>query len=140
MKSLANNTLRDSIYGTVHRVSVGALLSTIGAAADIYVIATYYQSDALIGQARALLAMITTNLVMQIMCVLGQYKKKSLVVKLREVLIVLFFLRPAVDAYRVSTNHEDDEATVDSLNEMMFNKGIELATESIPGCVLQLYV
>ena len=60
--------------------------------------------------------------------------------KLKELLICLFFLRPAVDAYRVSTNHEDEGATVDSLSEMMFNRCIELATESIPGCVLQLYV
>ena len=61
-------------------------------------------------------------------------------VQLKEVLVCLFFLRPAMDAYRVSTNHEDDGATVDSLTEIMFNKVVELATESIPGCVLQLYV
>ena len=55
-------------------------------------------------------------------------------------MISFLFLRPAVDAYRVSTNHEDEGATVDSLSEMIANIGIELATESIPGCVLQLYV
>ncbi len=80
--------------------------------------------------------MITTNLFVQILVVLGQYKKKSLAGKLKEVLICLFFLRPAVDAYRVSTNHEDDELTADSLVEMMSNKSTELATESILGCVL----
>jgi len=79
--------------------------------------------------------MITTNLAMQVIFVLAQYKKKSLAVKLREVLICLFFLRPAVDAYRVSTNHEDADATVDSLVEMITNKAIETATENIPGCV-----
>lgn len=40
---IANNTLRDSIYGTVYRVTVGAMLSTVDAATDIYVIATYVQ-------------------------------------------------------------------------------------------------
>jgi len=50
------------------------------------------------------------------------------------------FLRPAVDAYRVSTNHDDKEVSVDQLSEMVVNKGIELSCESIPGCVLQLYV
>ena len=68
------------------------------------------------------------------------YQKKSWSVKLEEALITIFFLRPAVDAYRVSTNHEDSETTTDSLSELIYNKGIELATESIPGCVLQLYV
>ena len=59
---------------------------------------------------------------------------------MKEVLITLFFLRPAVDAYRVSTNYEDEDASIGALQEMMVNKAIELATESIPGCVLQIYV
>jgi len=63
-----------------------------------------------------------------------------LAVKLREVLITLLFLRPAVDAYRISTNHEDGDHKMDSLAEMIMNKCAELACESIPGCVLQLYV
>ena len=115
-------------------------MSTTDAATDIYVIATYYQSDALVGQAHALLTMITANLVLQLLCVIAQYKKKSLAKKLKDVLICIFFLRPAVDAYRVSTNHEDEGATVDSLTEMIVNKVSELGAESIPGCVLQLYV
>ena len=138
--TLANSLLRASIYGTIYRVSVGALLSTIDAATDIYVISTYYQSDELVGQAHALLAMLTTNFVFQILIVLAIYEKKNWGVKLKEVIVCLLFLRPALDAYRVSTNHEDSEATVDSLSEMIVNKGIELATESIPGCVVQLYV
>ena len=60
--------------------------------------------------------------------------------KLREVIICLLFLRPVVDAYRILTNHGEDDMAVDQLTELIFFKGIELATESIPGCVLQLYV
>jgi len=45
-----------------------------------------------------------------------------------------------VDAYRVSTNHDDKEVSMDQLSEMVMNKGIELSCESIPGCILQLYV
>jgi len=52
---------------------VGAALSTIDAATDIYVISTYFKSDALVGQAFALLAMISANLMIQIIVVLGQY-------------------------------------------------------------------
>ena len=59
---------------------------------------------------------------------------------MKEALYTLFFLRPAVDAYRVSTSHEDEDATIDPLSEIILNKCIELATESIPGAVLQLYV
>ena len=70
----------------------------------------------------------------------GQYKKKKLSVKIREIFITILFLRPAVDAYRISTNHNDREATFDPLVELMVNKATELGSESIPGAVLQMYV
>jgi len=140
MVTIASSMLRDSIYGMVYRVTVGAVLSTIDAATDIYVITTYYQSDDLVSQANALLAMITLNIVFQLIFVLAQYKKKGWRGKVKEVLISIFFLCPAFDAYRVSTNHVDADASTDPLIEMVANKSLELSTESIPGCVLQIYV
>jgi len=139
MLVLFNNLLRDSIYGMVFRVAAGALLSTMDATTDIYTLYTYWTAG-LKGQAMVLLAMIVTNLCFQILLILGQYKSKSWKRKLWEIVITLTFLRPAVDAYRVSTNHEDDEVTVDQLTELCLNKGTEMGTESIPGCVLQCYV
>jgi len=65
MTTIANNTARDSIYGTAIRVGLGALLSSIDTVTDVYVISTYYRSDDLVFQANALLAMIKTNLVVQ---------------------------------------------------------------------------
>ena len=115
------NLARDSVYGLVWRVGVGALLSSVDAATDIYVVGTYY-SEGLHGQANAMLGMISTNLVIQLLIVFAQYQKKRWTVKLKEALITLLFLRPTVDAYRVGTNVEDEEATVDTLSEMFFNK------------------
>ena len=101
----------------------------------------YYQSDELIGQAHILLAMISANVGVQCIIVLIVYRKKSWTVKLTEILICITFLRPAVDAYRVSTNHQDDKIErYDPLVGMIFTKCTELATESVPGCVFQLYV
>ena len=114
--------LRGSIYGMVWRVSVGAALSMLDAATDIYVISRYYNTEGLRGQANAMLVMIATNMGFQTIMVLGQYKKKSWKVKVKELLTCLFFLRPIVDAYRVSTNYEDSEATMDPLVEMVGNK------------------
>ena len=110
------------MYGTMMRVSIGAALSMLDAVTDIYIISKYYSTEGLRGQANAMLAMIATNMGLQILLVLGQYKKKSWKVKVKEVLICLFFLRPAVDAYRVSTNYKDNEATFDPLVEMIANK------------------
>ena len=70
----------------------------------------YYQSDELTSQANGLLAMVSLNMCCQLFVVITQYKDKSISVKIQEALICLLFLRPAVDAYRVSTNHQDDEA------------------------------
>ena len=133
MLVIANNLLRDNKFGMVFRVSVGALLSTVDAATDIFVISTYYK-DGLHGKANAMLAMITINMVLQLLLVLAQYKKKSWQVKATEMLVSLFFLRPAVDAFRVSTNHEDEEATIDPLTEMMVNK-VRVTNMRLVNCI-----
>jgi len=59
--------------------------------------------------------MITTNLIFQLVGVLALYSKKGWKVKLKEAIITLLFLRPAVDAYQVSTNFIDEEASFDTL-------------------------
>ena len=94
----------------------------LDALTDIYIISTYYNTKGLRGQANAMLAMIVTNMGIQIIIVLAQYKKKSWKVQVKEVLISLLLLRPIVDAYRVSTNYEDSEASFDPLAEMIANK------------------
>ena len=129
MLVIANNLLRDNKFGMMFRVSVGAFLSTVDAATDIFVISTYYK-DGLHGKANAMLAMITINMVVQLLLVLVQYKKKSWRVKVKEMLISIFFLRPAVDAFRVSTNHKDKEANVDPLMELVCNK-VSVAARSL---------
>ena len=106
----------------VWRVSVGAALSMLDAVSDIYVISNYYNTEGLRGQANAMLAMLVMNMGLQILFALALYKKKSWKVKVKEALICLFFLRPAVDAHRVSTNYKDSETMGDPLVEMIFNK------------------
>ena len=106
----------------IFRVGIGAALSMIDAATDIYVISTYYQSYDLLDQAGALLAMICTNLITGVGFGFATYQKKSWPVKIREAVISLFFLRPAVDAYRVSTNSEDNDIAISRLSEMIANK------------------
>jgi len=45
MFTIASNTLRDSIYGMVYRVTVGAILSITDGVTDLYVISTYVVSE-----------------------------------------------------------------------------------------------
>ena len=102
-------------------MGVGALLSSVDAATDIYVVGTYY-SEGLNGQANAMLGMISANLFIQLLIVFAQNQKKRWTVKLREAIITLLSLRPIVDAFRISTNHVDEEVTIDPLAEMIMNK------------------
>ena len=105
----------------VWRVGVGALLSTADAATDVYVVGTYY-SEGLNNKAHLMLMMISLNIGMQILVVFAQYQKKSWIVKLREVLFCLFCLRPVVDAFRVSTKHQDEELLLEPEVETTANK------------------
>ncbi|GMI59590.1 hypothetical protein ScalyP_jg11427 [Parmales sp. scaly parma] len=70
------NSQRDSKYGLVFRVAVGALLSTIDATTDLYTLYTYWTSG-FRGQAMVLLAMIASNLGIQILVNLAIYKNKT---------------------------------------------------------------
>ena len=134
MVDIFSNLLRDSKWGMVLRVSVGAFLSMLDGATDIYTISTYYQSDKLTWQANTMLAMVSMSMLVQVLTVLANYQKHPWPTKLKEILICLTFLRPAVDAYRVSTNHEDKIANFDPLQEMMSNKCAEVsAIERLEG-------
>ena len=58
MLTIGNKLLRESVYGTVYRVVIGAFTSTLDAVTDVYVIYTYYGSDKLVGRANLLLAIV----------------------------------------------------------------------------------
>ena len=139
MLAIAQNLVRDSMWGVVYRVSAGVAFSTTDAATDVYTILVY-KAAGLSGRATALALMMGLNMFFQLVTVWFQYKKKPRKKRLYECLVCLFFLRPAVDAYRVATNHIDKDLIFDPLTEMITNKLAELFCESIPGCVLQCYV
>jgi len=116
---ITNNLLRDNKFGMMFRVGVGAALSMSDAATDIYVISTYYGKEELVGQANVFLAMIILNIFVQLLFVKANYQQSGWRVLLREFLITLMFLRPAVDAYRVVTSKEGDlTAVTDPLHEV----------------------
>ena len=57
-----------------------------------------------------------------------------------EWLLVLSYLKPGVDAWKVASGAVHEENTAfDPKLEMTYSKGVELATESIPGSILQCY-
>ena len=117
---ITNNLLRDNKFGMMFRVGIGAALSMSDAATDIYVISTYYGKEELVVQANVFMAMITLNMFVQLLFVKANYQRSGWRVMLRELLITLMFLRPAVDAYRVVTSKEGDLALIDPLIEVSY--------------------
>ena len=117
MNVIATYVLRENKAGLAMRVGMGAGLSIFDGITDIFVIITYFNAG-LRGQAFALIAMCATSMLGQIVTTLASYGKKSWGFKLKEILICLTLLRPAVDAYRISTNYKDDESTMDPLAEV----------------------
>ena len=138
MNQIAKELLANSKLGLKWRVGLGAGLSIMDMITDAGVINTYRASGNTAG-AYSLMAMIGSNMAVQLLITYGQNKKKSRWEILREFAFVVTFLKPGVDAFRVATGLVDEHATYNPLVEMALGKGAELAFESIPGGLLQAY-
>jgi len=136
---IAKELMMASKLGLAKRVALGAGLSIMDMITDTGVINSYRAS----GNTKAaysLMAMIGSNMAVQLAITYLQNRKKSKWVILREFAFVVTFLKPGVDAYRVATGHEDEDAVMNPLLEMSIGKSAELAFESIPGGLLQAYI
>ena len=140
LNSVAKRLLGEVSWGLKTRVIMGAGLSIMDMATDILVIWGYMGKEETRGYGWSLLWMVVASMVLQLFLVLVQNKQKPWVMA-KEMLIVMTLAKPAVDAFRVASGHEMDEHhTINAKLELVCTKGIEMLAESIPGCLLQLFV
>ena len=86
----------------------------------------------------ATLACLTTSIVLQLMVVAIQNRKKGVLRILKEMMIVVTGMKLAVDACRVASGAEKEKDTqIDPMLDMTFSKLIEIFTKSIPGIIIQ---
>ena len=91
------------------------------------------------GYGWSLLGMIVGCMTLQLLLVFAQNMKKPFKM-IGEMLIVLTGCKPGFDAHAViSGKAMDEHGLLDAKLELVFCKAIEMAAESIPGCLLQLY-
>jgi hypothetical protein len=94
------------------------------------------------GTANALLGMLLGNLLFQMTIVYAQVqglKKDKWRTLLFELLTVVSFVKPGVDAFRVASGAEQQAgAAMSPLMEMAFTKVCEMVCEGVPGLTLQL--
>ena len=137
---VAKRLLGEVSWGLKMRVTMGASLSIMDMATDIFVIWGYMGEEETKGYGWSLLGMVVASVVLQLALVFMQNKGKPWAMA-KEMLIVVTLMKAAVDAFRVASGHTMDEHhAVDAKTELMITKCVEMVCESIPGSVLQLYV
>ena len=129
-------------YGVKARAAVGAAVSTSDMVSDGVVAADYFRTGRT-GVAYALLAMVGTNMLMQLMITHVQTRgiKKGRARKVAlEVAATLTCTKPGLDAWKVASGAEQQPGAVFTpLVEMVAGKAAEVAAEGVPGLVLQLF-
>ena len=140
MNAAAKRLLGEVSWGLKGRVYLGAGLSVLDMATDIFVIVGYMEKEETRGYGYSLLWMVVSSLAFQLIIVFIQHRKKPKEL-VKELLIVLALAKPAVNARRVCSGQKMEEHHVfDATFEHVATKGAELLCESVPGCILQSLV
>ncbi|GMI38189.1 hypothetical protein TeGR_g3348 [Tetraparma gracilis] len=141
LEAIATELMSAVAYGVKARAYLGASVSAADAVSDAYMINEFYVMGK-VGTANGLLAMVGANLGYQALMVFIQtqgLKKDKWRTALFEMLAVVTFSKPGLDAYRVASGAEQlTGAAMNPLMEMIYVKGGELVFEAIPGLILQL--
>jgi hypothetical protein len=137
MVNAAAGAILDQVsWGVRFRAYLGAGVSVADGASDAYMINKFYEMGNA-GAANGLLAMVGANLAFQLIIVYVQtqgLKKNKWRTALFEMLSVITFVKPGLDAHRVARGAEQPPgAAVKPLMEMAFTKAGELFFEAIPG-------
>ena len=137
---VATRLLGEVSWGLKMRVIMGAGLSIMDMATDIFVIWGYMGEEVTKGYGWILLGMVAACMAIQLLVVFAQNKGKPWVLA-TEATIVLTGMKPAVDSYRVCIGQKmEDHHAFDAKTELEATKAVEMLCESIPGSLLQLYV
>ncbi|GMI52766.1 hypothetical protein TeGR_g10861 [Tetraparma gracilis] len=140
---IATELLGEASFGVKFRACLGAGLSIMDLFSDGAVVTEYFitgENDA----AWALLAMVGVNTLCQLGITIIQtsgLKKDKRKTMALEFLAVVAFLKPGIDAYRVSSGAEQQPgAPMSPMFEMTLSRCSELVFEALPGMVLQSVV
>jgi hypothetical protein len=124
--TIGQRKIETAPWGLLWKVGLGAVLSILDVATDAYSIASFTQQGKE-GYARAVIAGVSVSMAMQILLVYGNGRKRGTRHLMKEALIVVSGLKPAVDAFRViggSKAHKDE--TVDPMFELILAKIVEM--------------
>ncbi|GMI28074.1 hypothetical protein TeGR_g1263 [Tetraparma gracilis] len=123
----------------VMRLFSGAGLSVFDLVSDVYMIVVFLGSEETRGVAHVNIACVALSLLFQLAIVWIVNRKRSWRRLAKEVLYVVLFIKPGIDAARVAAGNENDDglATMDPLQELAGGKMVEMIFESIPAAIIQ---
>jgi hypothetical protein len=140
MVAIATELMNKVAYGVKIRAAVGGSVSMLDLATDVVVISEYIVTNR--GKlAYLLIGMIAVNILFQ--CILVWMQTQGLTENKRrtmmaEMLTTVFFLKPALDAWKVASGADQlPGAVLPPMTEMTISKGCEMVFEAVPGMVLQ---
>jgi hypothetical protein len=124
--------------GMYMRVLFCGMLTYLDLGSDILVIRQYLESGELTG-ALLSLGFLALNLILQIaICVIQHFRNPP--VMWREIFYTLILLKPGLEVLRILFGEEQQHhQTFSLIQENSFSKGIEVAAESLPAALTQLF-
>ncbi|GMH82067.1 hypothetical protein TL16_g09138 [Triparma laevis f. inornata] len=136
---IGKGIVKSAPWGLMARVIAGAVLSVTDLITDLFVLRQFWVvGEKMFKYRNATLASLATSIILQLLVVLLQNRKKGVRRILKEVAIVIAGMKPAVDAFRVASGAEQEKNTMlDPTTEMTSCKVVEMFAESIPGIVIQ---
>jgi hypothetical protein len=136
LTAIATELMSAVAWGVQARAYLGAGVSAADGLSDAVMIHKFHEMGNA-GAANGLLAMVGANLAFQLLVVHIQtrgLKKKKWKTMLLEMLAVVSFVKPGVEAHRVASGAEQlPGSAFVPLMEMTFTKSGELVFEAIPG-------
>ncbi|GMI54445.1 hypothetical protein TeGR_g3786 [Tetraparma gracilis] len=139
MNEIAKHILSVADFGLKMRLFSGAGLSVFDIVSDVYMIVVFLGSEETRGVAHVNIACVALSLFWQLVLVGFVNKKRSWRRIACEVLYVVSYLKPGIDAARVAAGNENDDglAACYPLAELTGSKMIEMVFESIPAAIIQ---
>ncbi|GMH60916.1 hypothetical protein TrLO_g13642 [Triparma laevis f. longispina] len=120
MVVLSRAIIKTAAWGLMGRVIVGAALSVTDLLTDLFVLWQYWEGgEKTLKYRNASLASLTTSIVLQLILVALQNRKKGARRILKEMTVVVTGLKAPVDAYRVASGAEKEkDSQFDPMSEI----------------------
>ncbi|GMI32518.1 hypothetical protein TeGR_g2179 [Tetraparma gracilis] len=136
MEKVATQQLQAADWGMKFRVGLGAAFSVFDMGSDAFVVSELFAAGES-GKAWAMIAMLTLNLLSQLLIVYIQKRKRPKIMA-KDMLLTAMCLKPAVDALRVIEGGEGEHyEAISPFMELVATKITEVFCEALPAAFIQ---